>query len=353
MTRKKILIMDYNIVYDILSGYSVLNQVLTDIKSDYVFLFNRNCQLQDLLIEKGYVTYIVPYGRQGGVNKIFDYGLLLFKAAKVILKEKPNIIHANNALSGRLAVVCSLLLNVPSVVQIRNVGLPRRTSFFLKRANRILAVSNYVKDSLPLSMQKVTDIVYDGHDFNCYKEKYSNEIVIAMASRLSKQKGIHLFIELEKRISLKYANLNIRFVHCGGVPSNESFLDVLSETSKIEWLGYINNISEFWQNADIAIIPSVGPEAFGRVVIEAISGAAVVIASRSGGPEEIITDGESGFLFNMEDIDKLESHVCFLIDSPEHRKIISKNGFDMISKKYSNQEYIKLIHKSYSKVFNG
>jgi glycosyltransferase involved in cell wall biosynthesis len=47
-------------------------------------------------------------------------------------------------------------------------------------------------------------------------------------------------------------------------------------------------------------------EAFGRVVIEAMAGDALVVASRAGGVPEIVDDGEDGLLYTSGDRDDLE-----------------------------------------------
>jgi glycosyltransferase involved in cell wall biosynthesis len=56
--------------------------------------------------------------------------------------------------------------------------------------------------------------------------------------------------------------------------------------------------------ADFVLVPSILPEPFGRVAIESFAAGRPVIASAAGGLREIVTDGETGLLFepnNAED----------------------------------------------------
>jgi glycosyltransferase involved in cell wall biosynthesis len=49
--------------------------------------------------------------------------------------------------------------------------------------------------------------------------------------------------------------------------------------------------------SDIVVCPSAKPESFGMVVAEAMAAGRAVVASRAGGPAELVEDGVSGLLF--------------------------------------------------------
>ena len=63
----------------------------------------------------------------------------------------------------------------------------------------------------------------------------------------------------------------------------------------IHWLGFRQDVSELLRQADVFLLPSVS-EGFSISTVEALMAGVPVIATRSGGPEEIITDGETGYL---------------------------------------------------------
>lgn len=355
LNKRKVLVIDFNIVYPVLSGYSLLNQIKTDKSSDYVFIFNFKSQLYEILCSLGYKCYVVEHGRSSGWKKIIEYSLVLFKTLIIAKYEKPTLVHANNALAGRLAVLIAKILCIPSLVQIRNTGFPPRTNFILKHATRILAVSNFVKNSLPSSLHFKVDVVYDGQTFQNFPNKDSlnhKKISIGMSSRISKQKGINLFLKLEKNLNrLGYSEF-VEFYHCGGSPDAPVINDELLLESKVKWLGYIDNVNEFWKSIDIGVLTSNDDEAFGRVIIEAVSNGVTFIASKCGGPEEIITDGETGFLFDINDINQLTNITVMLINDSNYRKNISINAFENMKERFSNYAYVTNILKSYNSVDN-
>lgn len=51
-----------------------------------------------------------------------------------------------------------------------------------------------------------------------------------------------------------------------------------------------------WQRCAVAVVPSITPETFGLVALEAMAAGRPVVASRAGGLPEVVTDGESGLL---------------------------------------------------------
>lgn len=72
-------------------------------------------------------------------------------------------------------------------------------------------------------------------------------------------------------------------------------------------------VMQAWRRALIGLAPSVGPEAFGIVVIEAMASGRPVIASRIGGIPEIVVDGETGILFPAGDSAALASALRRLL----------------------------------------
>jgi glycosyltransferase involved in cell wall biosynthesis len=60
-----------------------------------------------------------------------------------------------------------------------------------------------------------------------------------------------------------------------------------------------------WRRATIAVVPSVQPEAFGVVALEAMAAGAPVVAAAHGGLADVVVDGDSGILFPPRDVGAL------------------------------------------------
>ena len=79
-------------------------------------------------------------------------------------------------------------------------------------------------------------------------------------------------------------------------------------------------IMEAWRRSIIALAPSVGPETFGMVVMEAMSTGRPVIASRIGGLVDLVADGETGFLVQPGDSLALQQAIERLLADPDLRR---------------------------------
>lgn len=78
-------------------------------------------------------------------------------------------------------------------------------------------------------------------------------------------------------------------------------------------------VLEAYRRSSIGLLPSVCPETFGIVVIEAMSMGKPVIASRIGGLTDVIIDGENGFLVEPGNAVALQQSIQQLLDNPALR----------------------------------
>ncbi len=88
---------------------------------------------------------------------------------------------------------------------------------------------------------------------------------------------------------------------------------------------------EYYQIADLAVVPSEFEEPFGMVAIEAMAAGAPVLATRKGGLPEIVQDGVTGFL-----LDDAKDPACFarrldeLLNDPARLDAVCKNARDHV-----------------------
>jgi glycosyltransferase involved in cell wall biosynthesis len=84
-------------------------------------------------------------------------------------------------------------------------------------------------------------------------------------------------------------------------------------------------MADFWNALDIAVVPSY-VEAFGLVALEALACGIPVVASYVGGLQEIVVDGDCGFLVPPADATKLAEAIIALLTNEELRSSMGKRA---------------------------
>jgi glycosyltransferase involved in cell wall biosynthesis len=152
-------------------------------------------------------------------------------------------------------------------------------------------------------------------DAESYLSQLPPEGFLLFAGALSKQKGVdvllHAYADLTNAPPLVLIGYQSRDwpAMARDCPENVIILN--------DWPRYA--VIEAWHRSIIALAPSVGPEAFGLVVIEAMSAGRPVIASRIGGMADLVIDGETGLLVEPGDTAGLRFAIERLLSNPELR----------------------------------
>jgi glycosyltransferase involved in cell wall biosynthesis len=75
-----------------------------------------------------------------------------------------------------------------------------------------------------------------------------------------------------------------------------------------------------WRRAAIGVVPSIWPDPFPTVALEAMAAGTAVVVSRIGGLPEAVLDGESGLLVTPGDAGELAGAFDRLIRDPALRE---------------------------------
>jgi glycosyltransferase involved in cell wall biosynthesis len=133
------------------------------------------------------------------------------------------------------------------------------------------------------------------------------------------------------------------------VTRQESIEKEPSFLRSVGWVSY-EKMPSLYEKADICVFPSVWPEPFGRVAVEAMTAGKPVIASRIGGLKDIVVDGKTGFLVKPGDADELAKKIDILLDNPKLRDSMGKNGRERAERFY---DWNTIIKKYYLPLFSN
>jgi glycosyltransferase involved in cell wall biosynthesis len=111
-------------------------------------------------------------------------------------------------------------------------------------------------------------------------------------------------------------------------------------------------VMEAWRRAMLAVVPSIWPEPFGIVVIEAMSGGCPVVASRIGGIPDIVAEGETGLLVPPADADALRDAIARLLGNREMLDRMGRAGRER-ARLFQADAVVPQIERVYQDVLGG
>ncbi|NIA13210.1 MAG: glycosyltransferase [Nitrospiraceae bacterium] len=97
--------------------------------------------------------------------------------------------------------------------------------------------------------------------------------------------------------------------------------------------------------SDICVVPSIWEEPFGLVAVDAMASGRPVCASRVGGLQDIVVDGETGFLFERGDGQALADRLGALLDDPALRQRMGEAGRRRAETEY---DWARVMEKHYA-----
>lgn len=195
-------------------------------------------------------------------------------------------------------------------------------SFFVKKS---LLFCNFIEEKqikiCPYGSDK--SIFYPKKDY-----KYSFPLQFVYVGGFKALKGVFYMLEAFK--SFTSSECVLTFV--GNYEPNNP---LLSQYKNVRFTGLVSpeEVSNILRNSDVFIMPSLG-EGLSLSCIEAASCGLPVVASENSGYSDFILDGQNGFVFPIQNIERLEGIIRWFVNNPDKIQEIgvkSKETADLLS----------------------
>jgi glycosyltransferase involved in cell wall biosynthesis len=288
----------------------------------------------------------------------FDF-LSLLELRDFIKNKNIQIIHLHLQKSIFFGILLKLFFNKNIKVIVHEHGGIFKNNFFYNlflkytknKVDMFIADSKVTKEKIMCYCAVPPDkikVLYNFVDLSRFKKKKhkrkDNKFFVGLAGRIVKRKGWEIYIKAAKIISKKKANL--RFVITGDGPDKQKLIKEIENEKSIDYLGYLNDINDFFNKIDCLVVPSYW-EARSMVVMEAQAAQIPVIASNTEGLNEAIAHNKTGMLFEVGNAEKLADVILKLADDKNLKKKIIRNAYADV-KNYSLENYFKKLKKIYS-----
>ncbi|GAB4538328.1 MAG: hypothetical protein Kow0063_26060 [Anaerolineae bacterium] len=120
----------------------------------------------------------------------------------------------------------------------------------------------------------------------------------------------------------------------------DKLMDRHSLHDYVHMLEWRTDIPQLLAASDLLVFPSIEPH-FARPVIEAGAMAKPVVASRIGGVEELVVDGETGLLVPPNDAEELAEAIVRVLNSPEEARRMGECGYAQARSRFSLEENVR------------
>jgi glycosyltransferase involved in cell wall biosynthesis len=301
----------------------------------------------------------------------------LINITKIILYCKTNnilLVHGHGAKGGIYARCVSIFSSVKSIytphggvfhdcfskifslifLQVESV-LKRVTSFYIFESN----YTKYQFDKkIGLPPVQSFKVIPNGVDESIFKTNkkwnYLQDIKVNILAvgMLRKIKGHAVLIDAISLVIKQGYNVILNI--CGdGVEIEDLRKQAknLSIDKQVRFHGDVVNIQQYYEDANIVIIPSFF-ESFGYVAVEAALMKRPVIASNVGGLMEIITNNETGILFPAGDGELLARSIIRIISDQDKTSEMVLKSYNKCINVYSQRVMLSRIFDIYSTFSN-
>jgi glycosyltransferase involved in cell wall biosynthesis len=125
----------------------------------------------------------------------------------------------------------------------------------------------------------------------------------------------------------------------------------LGLAARVHFLGDRADVRALLSRCEILVSASLH-ESFGRTLIEAMALGVPVVATKSGGPEEIIEDGKSGFLVATGDAGALAERMSRLLSDRALAAAMGKAGRERVERCFDIRKTVAGIEKVFSEALH-
>lgn len=223
---------------------------------------------------------------------------------------------------------------------------------FILNSDSIVAVSNYVKDSVisetGLDEAKML-VIHNGAKIENYEKEFTEHgiLKVLFAGRVERSKGIMILLSSVK-------DLDVELIIAG----NGALLESAKQRSKelriehkVKFLGKLDTkqLNDEYKKADILVAPSLRIEGFPMSIVEGMAYYLPIIASKVGGNSDAVFEGRNGFLVEPNDAHELNERIKFFNTYPEKIKQFGLNSRNLAEQKFNLDimidEYLQKINE--------
>jgi len=233
--------------------------------------------------------------------------------------------------------------------------------FVLRKYARIVAVSSEVKERLLKAGVRDAKIrlVQNGIDLRPFDAaspslrgdaRSERMLIVGLVGRLSKEKGIDIFLRAAARVLANFPNT--RFVVVGDGPDKDALQalsDELNIHDSVSLLGRRDDMPSVYASLDV-MVSSSRQEGLPIAVLEGMASGLPLVATAVGEVPSVVLDGRTGVLLPAEDVGLLARGIESLLGDASKRNRFGAAGRKLIEEQFSAErmtaDYLRVYEEA-------
>ena len=306
-------------------------------------------------------------------NRLINYfriiQISIFTTHKIIKKENIDIVCFQDPVSSFFSILFlkARRTEVKIIVEThgdfietlsleKNLVLPRlyKKLFYIMgkysigKSNIIRAVSSSTEQQV-LDIDSSKSVVrfpawIDFKDFQNIEPKplSKDKFNILFIGSVTDRKKPHMIIEAIQTINDKSYHLSI----VGPAPNEKYFkelkdlIDKSDLQNQVSLIGPVDreSVKDYYSTSNLMILPSIS-EGLARVIFESQVAMCPVLVTDAPGMSDIVIDGQTGYVFESNNLDSLVSKIEYIKSNHEEASFVAKNAKGFILSNYSEDNF--------------
>ena len=315
----------------------------------------------------GATVYEVPVHRKNP----FLWGSARRQVKRILQQEGADIVHVRSRAPAWIALPAANSLGIATVSTVHSKFAP--ANIFKKiyngkmlKADRVIAISHFVENEIfthygKSGVAEKLSVIHRGVDLGMFDPKAVNQqriiaeadrlglpddkSIIMLPARATSWKGHEILIQALAQLSDKDAILMLLGIEDGPPAYAEKLLNMAVRYGlggRVRIGAGSRDMPAALMLADVVAMPSIKPEPFGRVTIEALAMGRPVVAFRHGGAVESIDEGRTGWLADPLSVDSLAEALQTALNlTPRKRRALVKDARQQMTNQFSKDMMCK------------
>jgi glycosyltransferase involved in cell wall biosynthesis len=136
-----------------------------------------------------------------------------------------------------------------------------------------------------------------------------------------------------------------------GEPADAGYVRGIEKTiaqhglsGRVVLTGFRSDLAEILALLDLLLVPST-VDSFGRVALEAMAAEVPVLAVARGGLPEVVRHGETGFLVDGPEPDKLAAGIAAVLDDPNRAREVAVRAAQEVRRRFSLTTEVRKLER--------